>query len=310
MESSSPFANFTLQDGGGNVFGLFPIDFRKVLLIIFVIALPLISINIQRNPGEDPWYLKPVTAVTNVIQLGFSKLVFVVKDTTGQYLNLVDIKKENRLLKEKLSYMESQWVVLEEIKKENDRILGLLEFKAREPMDLVAAKVISFDLNSQYATVKINRGSQDKIQRGLAVVTPVGVVGTILEVGEHVSSVLVLTDRYSVIDATVSRSRARGVVEGKTQTTAQLKYLQRTDDVVVGDLIVTSGLDSILPQGFPIGRVFSVEKKPYGVTQSVELEPMIDASQLEEVFVVLRVRAQPAVANAELATGEAKNEKK
>lgn len=271
------------------MFGLFPLDFRKILLIIFVFALPLISINIQRKPGEAPWYFKPFTVASEVVQTGYSKLVFVVKDTTKEYLNLIDIKKENRELKEKLSSLEVQIAVRDEIQNENTRLLGLLEFKQREPMDLVAAKVIGFDLFSQYATVRINRGSEDGVLPGQAVVTPVGVVGSILSADAKISQVLVLTDRYSVIDSIVQRTRARGVVEGKTQTSAQLKYLQRTDDVQVGDLVVTSGLDLVLPQGFPVGKVISVEKKTYGITQAVELEPMIDASQLEEVFVVRKV---------------------
>ncbi len=271
------------------MFGLFPLDFRKILLIIFVFALPLISVNIQRKAGEAPWYFMPFTVATEVVQNGYSKLVYIVKDTTREYLNLIDIKKENRDLKEKLARLEAQLAIHDEVVNENTRLLGLVDFKQREPMDLVAAKVIGFDLFSQYATVRINRGSDSGIVPGQAVVTPVGVVGSILSANNNTSQVLVLTDRYSVIDAIVQRSRARGVVEGKTQTSAQLKYLQRTDDVLVGDLIVTSGLDPALPQGFPVGKVISAVKKTYGITQAVELEPMIDASQLEEVFIVRKI---------------------
>lgn len=291
------------------MFGLFPIDLRKILLITFVIALPLISINIQRKPGEAPWYFKPFTFSAEVIQLGYSKLVFVVKDTTNEYLNLIDIKKENRELKQKLSEIQTQLSVLDEVKNENSRLSNLLEFREREPMSLIAAKVISFDLFSQYATVRINRGTKHGIEVGQAVVTPQGVVGTILSTDSLLSHVLVVTDRYSVVDAIVQRSRARGIVEGKTQTSAQLKYLQRTDDVQVGDIVVTSGLDPVLPQGIPIGKIATVDKKPYGVTQMVEVDPMINASQLEEVFVVTKVNKTNIVENETTEKNPEKNKK-
>ena len=231
---------------GGQVFQF---DIRKILLVLFVVALPLISINIQRPPGETPWYLAPILVVSGSVQSGYSKLVFVIRDTATEYLNLINIKKDNRQLKDRLAQYESQLTVLEELRAENMRLSDLLSFKAREPMDLKAGKVIAFDLFSQYATIRINIGTGEGVLPGQAVVTPKGVVGTVLTAQEHASQVLVLTDRYSVIDAMVQRSRARGIVEGRTSTTSQLKYLQRTDDVQVGDIVVTSGLDVILPQG-------------------------------------------------------------
>lgn len=279
------------------MFGLFPLDFRKILLILFVLALPLISINIQRAPGESPWYMKPFIYAAGAAQQSTAKVVFLIRDTTRTYLNLIDTKKINRELKAKITDFEAQLAQYQELRLENERLSKILDFKSREPLQLIAARVIGYDLSSQYATFRIDRGLDHGILPGQAVVTPAGVAGTVLTAEPKRSQVLVVTDRYSVIDAIVQRSRARGIVEGKTQTTAQLKYLQRTDDVQPGDLVVTSGLDASLPQGFPIARVISVEKKPHGITQTVELEPMLDASQLEEVLIVLKVN-QPSDAIA------------
>ena len=271
------------------MFGFFQFDLRKAILVIFVIALPLVSINVQHQPGETPWYLKPVLAVGSMAQSTYSRLVFIVRDTTQEYLNLVNIKKNNRLLHEKLQELEAQMASFKELQLENKRLNGLLEFKDREPLDLVGARVIGFDLFAQYSTIRINRGVDHGVAVGQGVITPQGVVGSILTVDASSAQVLVLTDRYSVVDAIVQRSRARGIIEGKTQTRAQLKYLQRTDDVETGDLVVTSGLDSSLPAGFPVGKITSIDKKPFGITQYVEVEPMIEPIQLEEVFVIRRV---------------------
>lgn len=97
------------------------------------------------------------------------------------------------------------------------------------------------------------------------------------------------SDRYGIIDAIVQRSRARGIVEGRGPDSCKLRYLNRSDDVQVGDLVVTSGLDNIFPKGFPVGVVTGVSKSRYGMTQDIDLKPAINPSILEEMFIVIKL---------------------
>ena len=101
-----------------------------------------------------------------------------------------------------------------------------------------------------------------------------------------------MTDRYAVIDGVIQRSRAHGIVEGKGKTGAVLKYVERTEDVRPGDLVVTGGLDNIFPKGFPIAIVESAEKKQISVSLKVDLKPLVDSDKVEEVFVVLNAKNQ------------------
>jgi rod shape-determining protein MreC len=111
-------------------------------------------------------------------------------------------------------------------------------------------------------------------------------VGYILEPEVFTSKILLLTDRYAAIYAIVQRSRARGIIEGKDGDITSLKYLKREDDIVEGDLVVTSGLDNIFPKGFPIGRVKKATKAQFGMTQDVSVEPIVNPFSLEEVFII------------------------
>ncbi len=263
-------------------------DFRKLILILFVIALPLISINVERKPGETPWYMKPVVFVGGAVQGGYTSFSQGIRSTVSLYLNLIGVKKENRELRGEVASIRARLAALREIQIENERLEQLLNFKNDSEMDLLPARVIGYDLTFGLgrSTIRIGKGRNDGVKAGQAVVTPAGAVGAVLSTEEGFSSVLVLTDRFSAIDSVVQRSRARGVIVGK-RSTVQLKYLQRSDDVQKGDLIVTSGIDNIYPKGYPLGRVISVEKKSYGITQKVEVEPIIDPFHIEEVFVVL-----------------------
>ena len=274
---------------------IFPFDFKKVLIIIIMIAIPLLAINIKRKEEQLAWFLKPAFVTSTFIQNIYTSFSNGVRDTTSLYLNLLDIKKDNRILKEKLAELEATVSQFTEIQSENERLSALLEFKKASPHKLLSARVIGHDLLGQHSTIFVDKGTEDGVLPGQAVITPIGVVGTILNSEKSFSQVLVLTDRYSDIDAVIERSRARGILEGVSPSICRLKYLQRTDDVQVGDLVLTTGLDHIFPKGFPIGKVTRVDKKDYGITQEVQVEPLVTTFDSEAVFVVLKTNDKSEV---------------
>jgi rod shape-determining protein MreC len=267
---------------------IFPFDFKKLLIIIVLVSIPLLAINIKRKEDRLSWFLKPVFFTSTLMQNLYSDFTLGVRNTTGLYLNLVDTKTDNRLLKEKLNELEATLTQFKEIKTENERLNALLDFKKSTPHTLLAAKVIGHDLLGQHSTLFIDKGSEDGVVPGQAVITPAGVAGSVLNAEKSFSQVLTLTDSYSDIDAVVERTRARGILEGFSTTYCTLKYLQRTDDVQVGDVILTTGLDHIFPRGFPIGKVTNVIKKDYGITQDVQVSPVVTSFDSEAVFVVLK----------------------
>ncbi len=140
---------------------------------------------------------------------------------------------------------------------------------------------------SDHNTIQINKGTQNGLKAGQAVITVGGVVGYIFKPGTFTSQVLLITDRYSVVDGVIARSRARGIVEGKNSSTCALRYVEKSEDVMQGDLVVTSGLDNIFPKGFPVAKVETVENKSFSVSLKVELKPVVDPDKIEEVFVIL-----------------------
>jgi rod shape-determining protein MreC len=84
-----------------------------------------------------------------------------------------------------------------------------------------------------------------------------------------------------------------GIVEGKgTDNLALMKYIDRTSDLKKGDLIVTGGLDKIFPKGFPLALVSSVEDKAFSVAMKVELKPVIEPTEIEDVFIVLNSQGE------------------
>lgn len=265
----------------------FNFDLRKVFLAIAVVVIPLMAINMQKNAEEELWFTKPFTFIGGVIQGAYSSFSSGVRGTTSMYLDLINVKTENRELKTENAEMRAQLGSMTELKIENERLSKLLGFKQNSNMDLLAGRVVGKDLLLDHQTLTINRGTAHGVKKNMAALTVGGVVGYVYRTDLYTSQILLLTDRYAVIDALVQRSRARGLVEGSTKDQAVLKYVKRGDDVQVGDLVVTSGMYNIFPKGFPVGTVRKINKSLYGMTQELELTPSVDPLNLEELFVVL-----------------------
>ncbi len=240
----------------------------------------------QRKPFETVWYNKPFSFLASLTQSVFFSFADGIKGNTQLYVNLIGIKKENQTLKEENQELRSLIQIKEELEKENARLSTLLDFKSHSKMELIAARVMSRDLLSDHNTLQINKGTEHGLKAGQAVITVGGVVGYVFKPEPLTSLVLLVTDRYSVVDGIVARSRARGIVEGKKSSTCVLRYVDKSDDIKKDDLIVTSGLDNIFPKGFPIAIVTNVENESYSVSVHVELKPVVDANKVEEVFVI------------------------
>jgi rod shape-determining protein MreC len=265
----------------------FAFDLRKALIVLVVIALPLLSINMKRSPGEDPWYKKPFSATVSLVQGGYSSFTGGVRGTTSMYLKLMGIKKENQTLLKENEELRATLGALTELKIENERLSKLLDFRHQTKMELLAAKVIARDLSLDHVSIRINRGTSQGLRKLQGVITVEGVVGYVSKADSESAQIVVLNDRSAAIDGIVQRTRARGLVSGKNLSSCRLRYLERADDVAPGDMIVTSGVQGYFPKGFPIGHLTSVRKTDFGISQEAELTPVVNAANLEEVFVVL-----------------------
>ncbi len=267
--------------------GNLQLDIKKILIILFVFSLPILSINMQRKQGISSDIINGVNYFVGVIQKNYVGFSGSIAGTVSNYTNLLDIKQDNRELKSQLTLSQAMVATLSELTIENNRLRQLLDFREKTSMNLITASVIAYDLLIETdSTVRIDRGSKHGLKPYQAVVTSKGIVGYLLKVYRDFSDVLMITDSRSSVDTILQRSRARGIVQGN-KTFCILKYLNRSDDVQIDDVVVTSGLDDIFPAGYPVGTVTLVNKKSYGITQEVKLKPHVDPLKLEEVFVVI-----------------------
>ncbi len=204
----------------------------------------------------------------------------------SNYLDLVDVRRENLRLREDLKQQNRRIVESEEALLENRRLEKLLDMKSTIRRTTLTASIIGDDVTPWFHTLTIDRGASSGLSEGMAVVAAAGVVGQIVKVAPATARVLLLTDHTSGIAATILRSRARGVVKGKGEGLCSLEFASREEDVKVGDVVMTSGIGGVFPKGVPVGEVTMVKRGEYGVFQTVVIRPAVSVSHLEEVLVV------------------------
>jgi len=220
------------------------------------------------------------------VQKASTFLIRTVQGTFQRYLFLTQVQQENLMLKQKVAALQEENHQMKELSLANERLRRLVQFRERISSPMVASEVIGQDPTSWFKSVTIDKGEKDGVRQGMAVISPEGVVGQILKAAPHYATVLLVTDYNSAIDSIIQKSRARAIVEGKGENRCQMKYLLRTEEVNVGDVVLTSGLSGNFPKGLLIGEIRRVEKKGHGIFQYAEMAPSVDLSRLEEVLVI------------------------
>ncbi|MGZ8451514.1 MAG: rod shape-determining protein MreC [Candidatus Binatia bacterium] len=225
------------------------------------------------------WILRP-------LQIAGQGTANWIKGFRDNYDTLAGFRSENERLRKRLQTLEIERQRLLEAEATNRRLQQLLDFRSELPAGAITASIIAASATSWFQSCVLNKGSADGVRKGMAVVTPLGVIGKVVSVTGRTAKVLLLTDPNSGIDVLVQRTRSRGIVSGSLESGTVLKYVKRSEDVQEGDRLVTSGLDNVFPKGMLAGTVIKVRKQSRGLFQTVEVLPAVQASLVEEVLVV------------------------
>lgn len=252
---------------------------------LLLISLILVSSSSTGRPMREP-VSTLVLEGARPLQSAITQLGHVVSGVWRHYAALVGLRLENEALRQRILELEQEAVRLAEIEQTNRRLENLLGFRESLRGEAYVAQIIGKDPSPWFRSFVVNKGSSGGVRKGMAVLSPYGVVGQVIQVSPHASRVLLITDHNSGVDALVQRSRARGIVEGAVEDGCVMKYLKRGEDMRVGDRVVTSGFDGIFPKGVVIGHVKAIPAGSAGLMQVAEIEPTVPFDRLEEVLVV------------------------
>ncbi len=199
-----------------------------------------------------------------------------------------DLSRENLQLSLELSNAE-------EAIEENERLQSLLNAQsAYESLDPIYARVIARDAGQWYSTFAINRGDSSGISVGMSVVNEDGLIGRVYEVGLNYSKVICIVDSRSGLSCLIQRTRDNGILRGGVSDTndeaeCYIYYLPNLNNIVPGDVVVTSGTDETYPKGLKIGTVTQVSLNAGSEGNYAVVTPYVDFQHIEEVLVLREV---------------------
>ncbi len=260
------------------------------LYLLVAVALVII----ERPAGDEP--LGPAGAAALQVAGRSHDAAHIagagIGDAWDRYVDLIGVRAENERLRADVDRLRDENTRLLGVMQQNERLRALVGFRDAYPrLELVPARVVSIDTSAYFRVNAIRIApSQRRVEVGMPVVASAGVVGYVSEVSSDIALVTLAVDPRSSIDVVVQRNRARGILEGLGHDRdygARVAFLLQRDAVQPGDILVTSGLDGRFPPDLVAGRIRALVGRDAGLFQEVLVEPAVDFSRVEEVFVIV-----------------------
>jgi len=253
--------------------------------LCLLLSLYILTSAARGHLKNDPvgpvilWLMRP-------LQVGARAAADWINEIKLDLSTLGTLRSENEKLKNRIVQLEMEKNRLLEAEATNKRLRELLEFRSQLPAGSITASIIANSASTWFQSCLLDKGSADGVRKGMAVVTPLGVVGKVVAVSAYSAKVLLLTDFSSGVDVLVQRSRARGIVSGSLENGPVMKYAKRSEDIQTGDRLITSGLDGVFPKGLTVGTVTQVRKQTVGLFQFIGVTLAVVPSRVEDVIVV------------------------
>ena len=270
----------------------------RVLLAVMLVLCIGVSFGYVREGEEGILHqvqgaicsvVQPLTKAGAHLELARADAADAITNATASDATLSELREENESLRRQLADAE-------EYRQEAERLEGLLNISEKYSFTGTVACVIGRTSEAYDQAVTIDAGSADGIVVGQSVMGPNGVIGQIISVSDHSSTVRLLTDPQSGVAVLLQATREEGVCVGSLEGLLYLEDISTDANVQVGDVVVTSGLGGSYTRGLIVGRVVRIDQRQGESTRRLVVSPNENAGPLQEVMVVSTVGSQGAAA--------------
>ena len=260
--------------------------YRNITVLLLVIMAQLVLLAVSAKNDQDVRFIRlwTVTAVTPVARIieGFRG------GSTGflhNYILLHDTHQENQRLHAELDRMKMENVFLKNELNTAERAKALQVFQQHTQSKTVAATIIATGAGSNSKVVFVDRGTASGVQRGMAVVTPDGIVGKVIAAYPTASQVQLITDADFAAGVVFEKSQVHGTLKGQGTPQCKVDYVAFEEKVEPGEWVYTSGDDRIFPRGFRVGIVKAV--RPGQPFKEILVDPSGIQRGLDDVLILI-----------------------
>ena len=255
-------------------------QFRLTLAIILSVILIVANGRLDPVRQSISSVLSPVQYVANVPG---ALLDWAAENLATRNM----LAKQNKALLRQQLLMSERLQRFEQLRQENDRLRGLLGSPVHMDSKKVVAEVMEIASDPYHQYVVLNQGARTGVFVGQPVVDAQGVVGQIVQVSELTSRVLLISDATHGIPVRITRNDVRLVVNGTgVLDELELKFVSKSTDIRVGDLLVSSGLGNRFPEGYPVARVMKVIKDDGQSYATVTAQPLAALDRIRYLLLI------------------------
>ena len=257
--------------------------FVAVCLALLVADLRFRYLEVMRNA---------LSVVTYPLQMAASTPADVVRNASRYFGTLIDVQLENADLRRHQLGAGERLLRFEHLEQENAHLRELLQMSRRVETRSIAADILYNAPDPFARKVILDRGAQQGVEPGLAVVDANGVIGQVTRVHPIQAEVTLLTDRNQSIPVSVVRNGVRGVLYGVGRGMLEMRHVLADVDIRPGDQLVTSGLDGVFVPGLPVATVTRVNRDADAFAR-IDCEPLAAIERSVQVLVVGRAAYPP-----------------
>lgn len=234
-----------------------------------------------------------VAILTYPLQIAAATPAEFVRNASNYFNGLVSLQRENQQLRAEQLEAATSLLRQSQLEQENARLRGLLEMRDRVGVHAIAAEVLFTARDPFSRRVILDKGGNQGVEAGLAVVDPEGVIGQVTRVYPLHAEVTLLSDKDQAIPVMIERSGLRAVMFGTGTGLMELRYLAANADVQTGDRILTSGLDGVFVPGLPVATVVRVSRDNAESFARILCKPLGGVETNGSVLVLGRAGALP-----------------
>ena len=256
---------------------LYLIALKNIQHIVFVVLFILSVIIIGNNNSPSMKVIR-----------GFSiDFVSYLYKPIVQVKSLIMVDAENQYLRRKNIQLSLQLESMSKMLTTNERLLELLDFKRKTKYELIAARVVNKGIHNSYSSITLDVGRNDGVKINQPVLTPEGVIGKTVQVGNKATIVQSILDHNYRISVKIFPSGAMGLLKWDYDNLCVISEVQKNVEINIGNKVVTSGYSDIYPAGLPVAVVSGVYNERGTIHKTVFAEISDDIISIENAFLII-----------------------
>jgi len=231
-------------------------------------------------------YFSSKSTVVLSVKSELADIISLLRYPSDWYTGILSTRKENKILSEQLIQQKLLNTELVKYAKENQELRSMLRFYKEQPWSLIVGKIINDNSTYLRRSLIINLGEKDSVAINSPVLDTNGLIGKIIHVGDRASGIQLINDKNFTVSVRVGKDLVLGEFVPAHDKYGTVSGIYKTADINTGDIVYTSGISTIYPEGIQVAKVISTNRDTDKAFQEIVVEILADLKNYNFIFVL------------------------